>query len=197
MQHPYLFIASKIILFISLSLIPSSNSEWIKYSIKSNNAGIDRAFTKAFEVFSEDNPDCDINYLEKLSIYLQINEGLDYKLYFIDLKSKDHIVHEYLINSPPIRNAKKELMFNYEENFDKAVNGTLARNDARFTIINDLLDKESTESGTREILKIEPIDAVFNYYFIVTYRVENKEHVRIVGQDKEKNEYELFGEFVN
>ena len=194
MHYPYI---SKIILFLSLSLIPYSHSEWTKVSLRANNAGVESAFLKAFETYSQNRNDVDINFLEKLSVYWQVNDGLDYKLYFIDLKSKKHIVREYLINSPPMRNSKKEYIYDYKENFDKVVSSVLASNDARFSIINDLLDRETSETGQREISKIEVIDAVFNYYFIVTYKIENKEVVRVVGQDKEKNEYEVFGEFAN
>ena len=197
MNHQYRIIINKLIFFLLLSHIQFSHSEWTKISLRSNNASVEGAFKKAFEIYTKNNVDSDINFLEKLSVYIQINDGLDYKLYFVDLKNKKHIVNEYLINSPPKINTKKELEYEYQEKFDKIISSNLARNDARFTIINNLLEREIGESGPREILKIEVIDAVFNFYFIVTYRNGNEEHVRIVGQDKENNEYELFGEFEN
>ena len=172
---------------------------WKKGSFKENDIKIDQAFRKAFEIYSKENPKADIDYTQRLTLYRQVVNGINYKMCFIDLKSNLNEIHEYIINNPPSTssNDERDLVFNFFEKKDYQVkNDLISVNDARYPRIQNTLFGYLRYSGENILFinKIEMVESSLDNFYIVYAQGEKKEHVYVVGQSKEDNDdYEGYG----
>ena len=190
--------------FFSLScLIVISSSAlsggWKKGSFRENDVNLDGAFRKAFEIYSKENPKADIDYTQRLTLYRQVVNGINFKMCFIDLKSNLNEIHEYIINNPPTpsSNGERDLVFNFFDKKDYQVkNDLISVNDARYPRIQNTLFGYLRNSGENILFinKIEMVESSLDNFYIVYAQGEKKEHVYVVGQSKEDDDdYEGYG----
>ena len=187
-------------LFLLFSLFIISNSipgGWIKASFRENDLGIDRSYKKAFEIYSKQNPNSDIDFTQPLTIYKQMVNGINYLLTFIDLKSNLNVIQEYKISGPNFANKNSNQEFTFlEKNIYKPKKGLISEKDAKFPRIQNTLYGFTRKLNDKllYIIKVENVEATFDNIYIVTGKTENSEHIYAVGQNKENNDdYEVFG----
>ena len=84
-----------------------------KGSFRENDMGIDQAYRKAFELYSNDNSNSEVDYTERLTIYRQMTDRINYCMCFIDLKSDLNVVQEYIISGPEFGTSKKTQLSNF------------------------------------------------------------------------------------
>ena len=187
---------SLIIYFLLYVVMSSLVGGWKKGSFTENDLGIDRAYKKAFELYSKDNSNSDIDFTERLTIYRQTVNGINYRMCFIDLKSDLNVVQEYIISGPPFGKSKSEQKYElFEKNTYKPKKGLLSVNDSRYPRIQNTLYGwvKNSKENLLYITKIEVVEAFLDNFYIVTARTEEKEHTYVVGQSKENtDEYEAF-----
>ena len=187
---------SLIIFFLLYVVMSSLVGGWKKGSFRENDLGIDRAYKKAFELYSKDNSNSDIDFTERLTIYRQTVNGINYRMCFIDLKSDLNVVQEYIISGPPFGKSKSEQKYElFEKNTYKPKKGLLSVNDSRYPRIQNTLYGwvKNSKENLLYITKIEVVEAFLDNFYIVTARTEEKEHTYVVGQSKENtDEYEAF-----
>ena len=97
-----------ILLIVFVNTIPGG---WEKGSFREDDLGIDRAYKKAFELYSQDNPNSDIDFTERLTIYRQITDRINYRMCFIDLKRNLNVIQEYIISGPEYGSNKRNPTF--------------------------------------------------------------------------------------
>ena len=184
------------IIIISITCDPG----WDEIHFEDDALGINRLFNISFEIYSKNNPNAKINFIERLATYKLKDDEKYYKIYFTDLKNKNFTIHQYTISFFFYQN-ETEINFTLIEKKNYYIIGRLAYNDARFTIFRDILCKEAFENNKeypRIITSIDVIDCVNSFYFIITYRnYFHEEIIRIGRQNKENNEYKLFGKFID
>ena len=182
--------------YIAISF-SSLSGGWQKGSFKENDANLDGAFRKAFEIYSKENPNSNIDYIQRLTIYLQIVNGINYKMCFIDEKSDLNVVQEYVISGQPFGSNEKEPNFRFfEKNTFKAKSETIQVSDKRYPRIQNTLFGFLKNSGENILFinKIEIVETAFDNFYIVTAQGEKKEHVYVAGQSKENDDdYEGYG----
>ena len=191
MKSLFLYLFS---LFIISNSLPGG---WIKASFRENDLGIDRAYKKAFEIYSQQNPNSDIDFTQPLTIYKQTVNGINYLLSFIDLKTNLNVIQEYKIIGPNFGNRSSNMEFTLlEKNIYKPKKGLLSEKDSKFPRIQNTIYGFTRNLNDKllYIIKIETIETTFDNFYIVTRKTENKEHIYAVGQNKENNdEYEVYG----
>ena len=169
---------------------------WKKGSFKEDDLYIDGAFRKAFEIYQKDHPNSDIDYTQRLTLYRQVVNGINFKMCFIDLKSDLNEVHEYSINKPPTGN-DREIKFNFFEKKSFKSKGEIVQmNDSRFPRIQNTLFGYLKGSGENILFirKIEVVETSLDNFFIITAQGEKKEHMYVVGQSRDDNDdYEVYG----
>ena len=170
---------------------------WKKGSFRENDMGIDRAFRKAFELYQKENPNSNIDFTQRLTIYRQTVNGINYKMCFIDLKSNLNVVQEYTISGPPFSQNNQEPVFRFlESNTFKAKSETISTTDKRYARIHNTLFGFLKNSGENILFinKIEIVETTFDNFYIVTAQGEKKEHVYVAGQSKDNSDdYEGYG----
>ena len=170
---------------------------WKKGSFRENDAAIDGAFRKAFETYQKDNPNSNIDFTQRLTIYRQTVNGINYKMCFIDLKSDLNVVQEYTVSGPPFSQNGREPTFRFmEKNTFKAKSEVIQPNDNRYPRIYNTLFGFLKNSGENILFinKIEIVETSFDNFFIVTAQGEKKEHTYVAGQSKDNNDdYEGYG----
>ena len=170
---------------------------WKKGSFRENDAGIDGAFRKAFEIYSKENPNSNIDHIQRLTIYRQVVNGINYRMCFIDLKSNLNVVQEYIISGPPFGQNNREPYFNFfEKNTFKAKSEKVLVTDKRYPRIHNTLFGFLKNYGENIlfIYNIEIVETTFDNFFIVDAEGEKKKHVYVVGQSKENSDdYEGYG----
>ena len=188
-----------LLLILLFSLFIISNSilgGWKKGSYRENDIGIDRAFKKAFEIHSIFWPNSDIDFTNRLTIYRQYANGINYLMCFIDLKKNLNVVHEYIINGPPFSSENRNPNFEFiERNIFKPKKGLLSDKDSRYPRIKTTLYDyaKKLNQNILYINKIEIIDTTMDNFYIVTGRTEEKEHIYIIGQNRQNtDEYEAY-----
>ena len=142
---------------------------WKKGSFKENDLYIDGAFRKAFEIYQQDHPNSDIDYTQRLTLYRQVVNGINFKMCFIDLKSDVNEVHEYSINKPPTGN-DREIKFNFfEKKTFKSKSEIVQMNDSRFPRIQNTLFGYLKGSGENILFirKIEVVETSLDNFFII------------------------------
>ena len=192
---------SKLYLYIFYLCITISNTAlpggWKKGSFRENDLGIDGAFKKAFEIYSKDNPNANIDYTQRLTIYRQTVNGINYRMCFIDLKSTLNVVQEYIISGPPFNQQSREPNFNFfEKNTFKAKTEMIQSTDKRYPRIQNTLFGFLKNSGENILFinTIQIVETTFDNFFIVNAQGEKKTHYYVVGQSKEnEDDYEGYG----
>ena len=179
------------LLFIAINSIPGG---WEKGSFRENDLKIDRAYKKAFELYSKENPNSDIDSIRRLTLYKQLVNGINYRMCFIDLKSDLNVIQEYIISGPPFGKSKSEQKFElFEKNTYKPKKGLLLVNDSKYPRIQNTLYGwvKNLRENLLYITKIEIVEAYLDNFYIVTARTEEKEHIYVVSQSKQDtDEYE-------
>ena len=170
---------------------------WKKGSFRENDAGLDNAFRKAFEVYQKENPSSNIDYTQRLTIYRQQVNGINYKMCFIDLKSNLNVVQEYTVTSSPFGQNGREPNFRfYEKNTFNVKSENIKAIDDRYPRIYNTLFGFLKNSGENILFikKIEMVQASFDNFYIVTAQGEKKEHIYVAGQSRDNiDEYEGYG----
>ena len=170
---------------------------WKKGSFRENDVNLDGAFKKAFEIYSKENPNSDIDYVQRLTIYRQVVNGINYKMCFIDEKSDLNVVQEYVISGQPFGSNEKEPNFRFfEKNTFKAKSETIQVSDKRYPRIQNTLFGFLKNSGENILFinKMEIVETSFDNFYIVSAQGEKKEHVYVVGQSKDNDDdYEGYG----
>ena len=189
---------SLLIYFLSLLIFVNSIvGGWKKGSFRENDFGIDRAFRKAFELYQEENSNSDIDFAERLTIYRQTANGINYRMCFIDLKSNLNVVQEYVISGPSFSAKNRDQTFSlFEKKTYRPNKGLINVSDSRFPRIQNTLfgSLKNTKENLLYISKIEMVETYLDNFYIVTARTEEKEHIYAVGQSKENtDQYEALG----
>ena len=188
-----------LILFLNYILLSFSSllGGWEKGSFKENDLFIDRAFRKAFEIYSIENPGSDIDSIQQLTLYRQMVNGINYKMCFIDLKSDLNVIQEYVITGPAFGDYNSQVKFNlFERHTYKGKNVNIETIDKRFPRIQNTLFGFLKSYGENILFinKIEMVETSLDYFYIINAQGENQEHTYVVGQDKQKiDEYEGYG----
>ena len=184
--------------FLSLLIVVKSlPGGWNKGSFRENDIGIDRAFKKAFEVYSKDNPNSEIDFTQPLTIYRQIVNGINYLICFIDLNNDLNIIQEFKINGPDFsnKNRNEEFVFLERKQFEPD-KGLITTSDSRYRKINDIVFELSKtwKENFLYIIKIEKVETTLDNFFIVTGRSDDKLKTYVFGQNKENtDEFEFYG----
>ena len=182
--------------YIAIST-PALQGGWVKGSFRENDMGIDQAFRKAFEIYQKENPNSNIDFTQRLTIYRQTVNGINYKMCFIDLKSNLNVVQEYTISGPPFGHNNQEPTFRFlESNTFKAKSETISTTDKRYARIHNTLFGFLKNSGENILFinKIEIVETTFDNFYIVTAQGEKKEHIYVAGQSKDNSDdYEGYG----
>ena len=182
-----------ILLIVFVNTIPGG---WEKGSFREDDLGIDRAYKKAFELYSQDNPNSDIDFTERLTIYRQITDRINYRMCFIDLKSDLNVVQEYIISGPEFGSSNRNPTFTfYEKNTYKA-KGYLSVGDSKYPRIQNTLNSwvKNFKQNVLYITKVEIVETYLDNFYIVTARTDDDKHTYVVGQSKENtDEYETLG----
>ena len=190
-QISFLFFLSLLI------LVKSVPGGWNKGSFRENDIGIDRAFKKAFEVYSKDMPNSDIDFTQPLTIYRQIVNGINYLICFIDLNNDLNIIQEFKISGPDFSNTNRNEEFEFLERKQfEPDKGLISTSDSRYKKINDIVIELSKtwKENFLYIIKIEKVETTFDNFFIVTGRSDNKLKTYVIGQSKENtDEFEFYG----
>ena len=192
---------SKLISFLFLLslliLVNSIPGGWKKGSFRENDLGIDRAFKKAFEVYSKDMPNSDIDFSQPLTIYRQIVNGVNYLLCFIDLNNDLNIIQEFKINGPSFGGSNRNEEFEFLERKQFGPNkALLTSSDSRYKKINDLINdfSKKVKENFLYIVQIEIVETTLDNFFIVSGRKDNQLKTYVVGQSKENlDEFEFYG----
>ena len=187
------------ILFFCLivSAFSALSGGWKRGSFKENDVFIENAFRKAFEIYSEENHYAELDYLQRLTIYRQMVNGINYRMCFIDLKSYVNVVQEYIIAGPSFGQNTKDPAFNFfEKNTYTAKSENISVNDKRYPRIQNTLFGylKKFDENILFINKIEIVETPFDNFYIIEAQGEKKEHTYVVGQSKENSdEYEGYG----
>ena len=188
-----------LIIFFNYILLSFSSLSggWEKGSFKEDDFFIDRAFRKAFEIYSIENPGSDIDHTQQLTLYRQMVNGINYKMCFIDLKSDLNVIQEYVITGPAFGDYDSQLKFSlFERHVYKGKNVNIQSNDKRFPRIQNTLFGFLKDKGENILFinKIEIVETSLDYFYIINAQGEKQEHTYVVGQEKQKNdEYEGYG----
>ena len=184
-------------ILLSFSALSGLSGGWQKGSFKENDFFIDRAFRKAFEIYSIENPDSDIDQTQRLTLYRQMANGINYKMCFIDLKSNLNVVQEYVISGPAFGDSDSQLKFNFfDRNVYKGKNINVEPNDKRYPRIQNTLFGYLKGSGENILFinKIEVVETPLDNFYIINAQGEKQEHTYVVGQSVQNNdEYEGYG----
>ena len=185
-----------VICFLLILYVNTIPGGWEKGSFRENDMGIDQAFRKAFELYSNDNSNSEIDYTERLTIYRQIADCINYRMCFIDLKSDLNVVQEYIISGPEFGTSKKNPTFQlFEKNTYKS-KGFLSVGDSKYTKVENTLKSyvKYLKQNILYITKVEIIEAYLDNFYIVTARTDEDKHIYVVGQSKENTDnYEALG----
>ena len=188
-----------LILFLNYMLLSFSSlpGGWEKGSFKENDYFIDIAFRKAFEIYSIENPGSDIDHTQRLTLYRQMVNGINYKMCFIDLKSDLNVIQEYVITGPTFGDYDSQVKFSlFERHTYKGKNVNIETNDKRFPRIQNTLFGFLKGSGENILFinKIEMVETSLDNFYIINAQGEKQEHTYVVGQDKQKTDkYEGYG----
>ena len=187
---------SLVICFLLIVFVNNIPGGWIKGSFREDDLGIDRAYKKAFELYSQDNPNSDIDFTERLTIYRQITDRINYRMCFIDLKSDLNVVQEYIISGPEFGSSNRNPTFTlYEKNTYKT-KGYLSVGDSKYPRIQNTLNSwvKNFKQNVLYITKVEIVETYLDNFYIVTARTDDDKHTYVVGQSKENtDEYETLG----
>ena len=188
-----------LLLLIAKIIQTISDSNWKEINFEADKIS-NKLFNKSFEIYSKNNLNSTLNFIEKLAIYQSVDDEKQYKIHFVDLKNKNFTIHEYTIFPSFSKNGTKINFISIIKK-DYYIIGRLAFNDARFTIFKNILCRETNgnnEEYPRVITSIDVVDSFNSFYFIIKYRnFYHKEIIRIARQNKDTNKYELFGRFVD
>jgi hypothetical protein len=184
-------------ILISFSALSGLSGGWQKGSFKENDVFIDQAFRKAFEIYKIENPDADIDQTQRLTLYRQMTNGINYKMCFIDLKSNLNVIQEYVISGPAFGDYDSRVNFNlFERHVYQGKNINVESNDKRYPRIQNTLFGFLKGSGENILFinKIEIVETPLDNFYIVNAQGEKKEHIYVVGQSVQHNdEYEGYG----
>ena len=187
---------SLVICFLLVLYVNTIPGGWEKGSFREDDLGIDRAYKKAFELYSKDNPNSDIDFTERLTIYRQTANCINYRMCFIDLKSDLNVVQEYIISGPEFGSRNRNPTFElYEKNTYKA-KGYLSVGDSKYPRIQNTLNSwvKNLKQNILYITKVEIIETYLDNFYIVTARTDEDKHTYVVGQSKENTDnYEALG----
>ena len=187
---------SLMICFLSIVFVNTIPGGWEKGSFREDDLGIDRAYKKAFELYSQDNPNSDIDFTERLTIYRQVADCINYRMCFIDLKSDLNVVQEYIISGPEFGSSNRNPTFTlYEKNTYKT-KGYLSVGDSKYPRIQNTLNSwvKNFKQNVLYITKVEIVETYLDNFYIVTARTDDDKHTYVVGQSKENtDEYETLG----
>ena len=181
---------SLVICFLLILYVNTIPGGWEKGSFKENDLGIDQAYRKAFELYSQDNSNSDIDFTERLTIYRQIADRTNYRICFIDLKSDLNVVQEYIISGPEYGSNKRNPTFTlYEKNTYKT-KGYLSVGDSKYPRIQNTLNTyvKDLKQNVLYITKVEIVETYLDNFYIVTARTDDDKHTYVVGQSKENTD---------
>ena len=169
---------------------------WEKASYKENDMGIDRAFKKAFEEYKLYYPNSDIDFINRITVYKQMANGINYLMCFIDLNQNLNVVNECTVSGPSFSSNNRNQEFNIINTMIyKPQKGLLSVNDPRYPRIQNTL-YGYTKKNKQKLLyinKIEIVETTLDTFYIISGRAEDKEHIYVVGQNKENtDEYEAY-----
>ena len=189
-----------LILLFSLLIIGNSIlgnlGGWKKGSYRENDAGIDRAFKRAFEEYDFYFPDSDIDSTNRLTIYRQMANGINYLMCFIDLKRNLNVINECIVSGPSFSSNNRDQEFKILGKNKYIPNrGLLSVNDPRYPRIQNTLYgyTKKIKQKLLYINKIEIVETTLDTFYIIVGRAEDKEHIYVVGQSKENmDEYEAY-----
>ena len=169
--------------------VMSQMGGWKKGSFREDDLGIDRAYKKAFEEYSKENPGSDIDSTVRLTIYRQFVNGINYRMTFIDLKRELNVIQEYVISSPPFSNYRDKPFQLYAQASHRPSEENLSLNDEKVGRIQKELFKVYKESRDfiYNINKIEVVETTLDFFYIVYTGSKNKEQIFVAGQSKEDN----------
>ena len=169
------------------AVVVSQMGGWKKGSFAENDMGIDRAYKKAIEEYSKENPNADIDSTQRLTIYRQVVNGINYRMTFIDLKSQLNVIQEYVINTPPYGSPKRGTFQLYAQATHTPSEQNLDLNDSKVSKIQKELYKFDKQD-MYDINKVEVIETELDIFYIVYTKYKNKDRVYVVSQTN-GNEY--------
>ena len=169
---------------------------WKKCSYKENDAGIDRAFKRAFEEYVFYFPNSNIDSIKRLTIYRQMTNGINYLMCSIDLNKNINVIYECILNGPSFSSNNRDHEFKVlGKNIFKPNRGLLSANDPRYPRIQNTLYGYTKKIKQKLLFinKIEIVETTLDTFYIISGRSEDKEHIYVVGQSKENtDEYEAY-----
>ena len=187
---------SLVICFLLILYVNTIPGGWEKGSFKENDLGIDQAYRKAFELYSQDNSNSDIDFTERLTIYRQTADRINYRMCFIDLKRNLNVIQEYIISGPEYGSNKRNPTFTLQEKKTYKTKENLSTYDSKYPIIQNTVKTymESLNQIFILITKVEIVETYLDNFYIVTAKTGYNTHTYVVGQSKENtDEYETLG----
>ena len=160
---------------------------WTKRSFNENDLGIETAVKKAFEQYTKENTVCEYDWFERLTVYSQLVNGVNYRMCFYAIDGEPFVVREFTVTSPPFSNPKGEYTVSEESVLKATENGNLLTSN----VVSDLNAKLSEFLGENKVSAAnvkyaENDDSVF--YFVSE---DGKNAKYLVVQDKKENSYDV------
>ena len=187
----------KVILLATLflfSLCEEVDGGWERSSIYTNSLEVEQSFVHAYDEYKKTN-DVENSDLVRLTLYIQIVSGTNYKICFVDKKADFPTVQEYVYYKPlEVNTGGVEVYELIEHNEYVANNGLLDYNDEKFAKIEYELYKKMKKEG----IKLNYISYAYlienkdtNFYYI-NADTEKGEKNYILCQDKENKEFYIY-----
>ena len=161
---------------------------WTKRSYRENDLGIEMAVRKAYEQYSKQNSGSEADFFERLTVYSQLVNGVNYKMCFFAIDGEPNTIRQFTISSPPFSNPDGDYTL-YEESVLKASdNGNLLNSN----VVNNLGVKLGEYLGDNNV-KVANVKYAENddsvFYFVSTEEGKNAKF--LIVQDKQENSFDV------
>ena len=179
----------KAILFIALVSAIFCLGGWEKRSFAENDLGIDMAAKTAFAEYSKTNSGSEADWFERLTVYSQLVNGVNYKMCFYAIDGEPDTISEFVISSPPFSNPRGDYTLR-DKNTLKATaeNGKLLSSTTLGSLSTLLGEYTGANSvNIASVKSVENDDSIF--YFVSTEEGKNAKY--LVVQDKQENSLEV------
>ena len=180
----------KFLQFFSLITFILTLDVWEKRSFEEDSLYIEMAVQKAFEVYSETNIDADFELFERLTIYTQIENGINYKMCFYDIDSKENSIQEFIISGPLHSNPEGEYTLYEKKTLSVKYDNQKIDNNV-FDSIKHLLEENLQNVVLNDVDNIKFVENENSIFYFVKVKVNGKDDKYIVVTDIKNNKMEL------
>ena len=176
----------KFLLFFIFITFILSLGEWEKRSFAEDSIYIECAVRKAFEIYSETNPNSNFDQFNRLTIYSQLVNGINYKMCFYDTGSQENSIQEFIISGPLLSNPEGEYSL-YEKNTLKVKNENQNIDNTILDSIKHTLEEVLQNVVLNDINNVEFVENEDSIFYFVKIEVDGKEKKYLLVADKETN----------